>query len=411
MRPMRVLIVAGNISARMGGEAVIPLHYIRELSALGCEVHALTHERVRAELEAHPLWDPRSFHFISDASAEKAVHAAGKHAPGALRETLFLSGVSLVTQQRLSGRARALAAEIGVDVIHQPIPVSPALPSFLTKMPAPVIIGPMNGGMDYPPAFKADYSQGSGGVVAIARALAGAGNLIAPGKRRAAALLVANARTREALPRGIDRARVIEIVENGVDMALWDRPETPKRGAAQFVFVGRLVWWKAVDLLLDAMERVPDASLRIIGDGPERAKLEAQAAAGSAVSRVSFDGFRPQAEIAELLTSATALVLPSMRDCGGAVILEAFACRTTAIATDWGGPQDYVTPESGFLIAPSGREAFVEGLAGAMRTLGADPPLAARMGEAGRARVEAHFTWAAKARRMLAIYEDVKKNA
>lgn len=406
---MRVLIVAGNMSARMGGEAVIPLHYIRELTALGCDVHALTHERVRAELETHPLWNDKRFHFIADAAAEKAIHAAGKRAPGALRETLFLNGIGLVTQQRLSRRARALAAEIGADIIHQPTPVSPAFPSFLTAMPAPVVIGPMNGGMDYPPAFKAAYSQGSQGVVALARMLAGAGNRIAPGKGQAGALLVANARTREALPRGIDRSRVIEVVENGVDMALWDRPARSKPAAPEFIFVGRLVWWKAADLLLEAMERVPGARLRIIGDGPERARLEAKASGSAAAARIKFEGFRPQSEIADALSSATALVLPSMRECGGAVILEAFACRTPAIATDWGGPQDYVTPETGFLIAPSGREAFIDGMAEAMRALGADPALAARMGAAARARVEAHFTWGSKARRILEIYEDVKK--
>lgn len=406
---MRVLIVAGNISARMGGEAVIPLHYIRELTSLGCEVHALTHERVRAELEAHPLYRADRFHFIADAAAEKAIHAAGKKAPGALRETLFLSGVGLITQQRLSGRARTLAARIGADVIHQPIPVSPAFPSFLTNMPAPVVIGPMNGGMDYPPAFKAAYAQGSQGVVALARGLAGAGNLFAPGKRQAAALLVANARTRDALPRGIDRSRVIEIVENGVDMALWDQPPQAKPRTPEFIFVGRLVWWKAADLLLEAMKRVPDARLRVIGDGPERARLEAAAAGSDAATRIRFEGFRPQTEIAAALTSATALVLPSMRECGGAVILEAFACRTPAIATDWGGPQDYVTRDTGILVAPSGRDAFVEGLAAAMRTLGTDPALAARLGAAGRVRVEAHFTWAAKARRILTIYESVKR--
>ncbi len=408
---MRVLIVAGNISARMGGEAVIPLHYIRELTALGCEVHALTHERVSAELEAHPLWNAARFHFIADAALEKFIHAAGKNAPPALRETLFLSGVGLVTQQRLSGRARRLAAEIGAEIIHQPTPVSPAFPSFLTSMPAPVVIGPMNGGMEYPPAFKAAYSQGSGAVVAAARALAAAGNLIAPGKRRAAALLVANARTRDALPKGIDGARVTELVENGVDMALWDRPARAKPLAPHFVFVGRLGWWKAVDLLLEAMERVPDASLSIIGDGPERARLEAKAAKGVASLRIRFEGFRPQAEMADALSGASALVLPSMRECGGAVILEAFACRTPAIATDWGGPQDYVTPETGFLVAPSGREAFIEGLAAAMRTLGADPARAARMGAAGRARVVAQFTWAAKALLILTVYEGARRRS
>lgn len=408
---MRILIVAGNMSARMGGEAVLPLHYIRELRALGCDVHALTHERVRAELETHPLWDPRRFHFVGDAPVEKAIYSLGKAAPGALRETLFLNGVSLITQQRLARRARALSADLAVDVIHQPIPVSPAFPSFLANMPAPVVIGPMNGGMDYPPAFKADYSQGSQGVVSAARLFAGVGNALARGKLQAAALLVANARTREALPRGVDNSRVIEVVENGVDLALWDQPAKIKPPTPQFVFVGRLVWWKAVDLLIEAMEKAPDAALRIIGEGPERPRLERKAANGGAAGRIRFEGFRPQPEIAGALAAATALVLPSMRECGGAVILEAFACRTPAIATGWGGPADYITPETGVLVEPSGRDAFIEGLAGAMRLLGSDPALCARMGAAARAHVEANYTWTAKARRMLSIYAETKARA
>lgn len=408
---MRVLIVAGNISARMGGEAVIPLHYIRELSAAGVEVHALTHDRVRAELEASALWDPQRFHFIADSGPEKAIHAAGKKAPGALRETLFMSGIGLVTQRRLAARARTLVGEIGTEVIHQPIPVSPAFPSFLSAMTAPVVIGPMNGGMSYPPAFEKDYSQGSQAVVRAARVFAAAGNALIPGKRQAAALLVANERTRNALPRGVDRTRIIEIAENGVDLSFWDRPARAKPRTPEFVFVGRLVWWKAVDLLLAAMERVPGARLRIIGDGPERARLEARAKAGAAADRIGFEGFRPQAEICDALVGATALVLPSMRECGGAVILEAFACRTPAIATDWGGPQDYITPDTGVLVAPSGREAFIAGLASAMAALGADPERAGQLGKAGRARVDAQFTWSAKASRMLTIYEAAIRGA
>ncbi|MFN3959799.1 MAG: glycosyltransferase family 4 protein [Parvularculaceae bacterium] len=408
---MRVLIVAGNISARMGGEAVIPLHYIRELTKLGVEVHALTHERVRKELESHPVFRADRFHFIADSAPEKAIHALGKKAPGALRETLFLSAVGLVTQARLARRARGLARDIGVDLIHQPIPVSPAFPSFLSAMPAPIVIGPMNGGMDFPPAFRKEYSQGSGGVVSLARGLSGLANRVIPGKRQAALLLVSNERTREALPKGVDKARAVTLVENGVDLALWDRPARDKPQDPVFLFVGRLVWWKAVELLIAAIERTPGAHLRIIGDGPERPRLQALAASGSAAARIHFDGFRPQSEIADALCAATALVLPSLRECGGAVILEAFACRTPAIATRWGGPEDYITPETGFLVDPSGREAFIAGLADAMTILAADPARAQSMGASARARVEQHFTWEAKARRMLEIFEGVRSQS
>ena len=166
---MRALIVAANISARMGGEAILPWHYVRELSALGVEVHALTHARVREEISDGPLADAAAFHYVEDAALERFLHQLGEITPGALRETVFNTAISAVTLARMGRKARALERETSFDVIHQPTPVSPQLPSFLTGMRAPVVIGPLNGGMDYPPAFEKDYARGSSAAVAVAR--------------------------------------------------------------------------------------------------------------------------------------------------------------------------------------------------------------------------------------------------
>jgi len=403
---MRVLIVAPNISARMGGEAVLPLNYIRELKKLGLDVKALTHARVRDELKAHPLWSEGDFFFIEDSLAEKAIYQTGRLAPRALQDIVFNSAIGTVTMARLGRAARKLARELDVDIVHQPGPVSPQFPSALTGLGAPLVIGPMNGGMDYPPAFARDYSQGSQAVVRVARAVSGLANRIWPGKREAALLLAANERTRNGLPAAVDPARVELLVDNGVDLDLWSPPETARDAPPTFVFVGRLIWLKAVDLLIEAFGRLRrPARLLIIGDGPDRTRLEQAAKAGAHPDRpVEFAGFRPHAEIRDALARATALVLPSLRESGGAVILEAFACRTPAIATDWGGPTDYVTPETGVLVAPTDRESFIAGLAEAMERFAADPDAAAAMGRTARAKVEAEYAWSAKARAMAEIY-------
>lgn len=403
---MRVLIVAPNISARMGGEAVLPLNYIRELRNLGLDVKALTHARVREELQSHPLWIDGDFFFVEDTPAEKLLYAIGRRAPRALEDIVFNSAIGAVTMMRLGAAARRLAAELNVDVVHQPGPVSPLFPSALTNMPAPVVIGPMNGAMDYPPAFRNEYSKGSQAVVRAARAVSSLANGIWRGKREAALLLAANERTRAGFPRNIDPARTGILVENGVDLSLWTPPEAPRETPPCFVYVGRLVWWKAVELLIEAFSQVArPARLLIIGDGPERARLEAAAkTAARPQNPIEFLGFLPHADIRDALGRATALVLPSLREAGGAVILEAFACRAPAIATAWGGPTDYVTRETGVLVSPSSREAFIAGLADAMNALAADPAMAAAMGAAARARVEAEFSWSAKAQAMRALY-------
>jgi glycosyltransferase involved in cell wall biosynthesis len=199
------------------------------------------------------------------------------------------------------------------------------------------------------------------------------------------------------------------LTDNGVDLDVWSPSQVARETPPTFVFAGRLIRLKGVDLLIEAFARLQtSARLLIVGDGEERLRLEALAAARTSVARpIEFAGFRPQTELRDILARASALVLPSLRECGGAVILEAFACRTPAIATAWGGPKDYVTPESGFLVAPDSREDFIRGLTAAMHRLAVDPALVEKMGEAARALVEARFSWSAKARAILAIYEEV----
>ncbi len=164
-----------------------------------------------------------------------------------------------------------------------------------------------------------------------------------------------------------------------------------------------------MELLIEAFINLDmPAELVVIGDGPERQRLEGLAGKNLAPERpISFTGFKSQPEIRDTLASSTALVLPSMRECGGAVILEAFACGIPAIATNWGGPQDYITPETGVLVEPDDRARFIDGLTQAMSTLAKDHDKTATMGTAARKRVEENFSWRAKAERMFEIYNDV----
>lgn len=402
---MKVLVVAPNISRRMGGEAALPYHCIRELANAGVETFGLTHARVRDELASSDIWRENRFYFVEDAISERTLFKISEHLPNALRETIFDSAINAVTLRRLATRARRVANDLGVDIIHQITPVSPRFPSFMTNMPAPVIIGPMNGNMAYPPALRRDEPITARLAVGVGRGVSDAANAFVPGKRTAARLLVANQRTRAGLPKSVRDKQVETLVENGVDLSLWTTARAARRHPPTFVFVGRLIPLKGVDILLDAfadLER--EARLVIIGEGEERARLERRAAESRRAQSIEFVGFQPQSAIREQLSQATALVLPSLRDCGGAVILEAFACRTPAIATDWGGPQDYVTSQTGFLIAPTSRDALVAGLAEAMRQLFDDQDLVRAMGEAARRRVENQFSWTAKAQALLAVY-------
>jgi glycosyltransferase involved in cell wall biosynthesis len=97
--------------------------------------------------------------------------------------------------------------------------------------------------------------------------------------------------------------------------------------------------------------------------------------------------------------------LPSLFECGGAVVLEAMAMGLPVIATDWGGPADYLDESCGILVKPSSREALVDGFASAMQRLAQSPELRARLGDAGYKRAREHFDWEHKINQILKIYE------
>jgi glycosyltransferase involved in cell wall biosynthesis len=446
---LRVLIAAEHASTKFGGEAALPLHYFRVLRQRGIEAWLVVHERTRDELESFFQGNSDRIYFVPDTFWHRLVWRCGKLLPQRLSYFTFgviLRGLTQMIQRRIIKR---VVREQQIDIIHQPIPVSPKEPSMIFDMGVPVVIGPMNGGMDYPPTFRRMQSRFVDLTLGIGSLFANSLNTLMPGKPKATTLLVANQRTRDALPKGI-HSKVIELVENGVDLSIW-KPKPQNQSAlledlveeattqssgqeltrpTKFVFVGRLVDWKAVDLLLLAFKRVVEqvpAELEIIGDGSERVALEEQAKElglikpqsqnpGATVqdsgdepqerSAVHFAGWKSQVDCAQQLLSADALILPSLLECGGAVVLEAMAMSLPVIATNWGGPADYLDESCGILVEPASRDSFINDLAAAMIKMAQQPSLRQAMGRAGYQRVLDYFDWDVKVDTMLTIYQE-----
>ena len=414
---LRVLIVAEHASLKFGGEAALPVHYYRILRRRQIPVWLVVHDRTRSELESLFPLDRDRIVFVPDTKAHLIVWRLSRLLPD--RISSFTAGFLLryLTQVAQRREIRRLLREQAISVIHQPIPVSPKEPSLIFGMNVPVIIGPMNGGMHYPPGFLQLQTRTERLALATGRRLADFMNFLMPGKRRAAMLLVANERTRAALPHGVC-SNVVMLVENGVDLVLWSAPNSSAKeaapAAARFVFMGRLVDWKAVDLLLLAFKRASAQTamtLSIIGSGDQRVNLEQMARSldildeGSDLpGRVRFLGWMSQADCAEQLARCDALVLPSMAECGGAVVLEAMAMEVPVIATAWGGPMDYLDSSCGILVEPSSKDAFIDDLARALIRLATHPQDRRAMGKAGRLKAIREFDWETKVDHMLEHY-------
>jgi len=166
--------------------------------------------------------------------------------------------------------------------------------------------------------------------------------------------------------------------------------DTRNRSAKRILFIGRLGVVKGAKLLIDAFANAvlvhPDATLTIIGDGPERSALEAQALELGAT--VTFRGYQPQEAVAGFLNEADILVLPSFAEGVPVVLMEAMASGIPVIASRVAGIPELVQDGvSGFLVPPGDSET----LSARLETLLSDPSLRARMGQAGRAKVEAEF--------------------
>lgn len=405
---LKILIVAENASTRMGGEAILPFHYFRFLAQRGVDVYLVTHERVKEELkETVPEYFKRIY-FIPGLKLESVLWRLGTKLPQRVAEMTFYYSVYLLGIIRIKKLVKHLVSKFKIDVVHQPAPVSPRQPSYLYNIGTPVVIGPMNGGMSFPPAFSFMPTVSERYVILIGRFFSGVLNHLFPGKKNASILLVANKRTRAALPKCACQ-NILELVENGVDLSLWDKNKLIK-DKVEFTFVGRLVDWKGVDYLLEAISMIGekvDITLNVIGDGPELSRLEELAKELSITQKVNFWGFIKQTEVPKILNKSRALVLPSVFECGGAVVLEAMALEIPVIATKWGGPADYITDECGILVEPCSKDKFIEGLAEAIIVLASNEQLATEMGKNGRARVEKYFSWNAKIDRVQEIYESI----
>ncbi len=413
--PLRVCIVAESASFRFGGEASLPLHYFSRLRARGVEAWLILHSRTRPELQALLPLETDRIRYQEDRWYHILFWRLGSALPRRASQATIGTLLILINQFIQSRMVRDLIRDQGVNLVHQPVPVSPKSPSFFYGFGVPVVIGPMNGGMDYPAAFHGSESLLTRITVALARSSTNLVNALIPGKRKAALLLVANERTRLALP-SVAPNRVMELPENGVDLSIWTMPADPPsltvgKAPARFLFVGRLVDWKRLDFALHALASLPGAHLEVIGDGPMRPAWTALAEQLGIAGRVHWVGFLPQPECAQRLHGSTALLLPSIYECGGAVVLEAMACGIPVIATHWGGPADYLDASCGILVDPSNAETITGGFQLGMQRLLEDPPFAARLGAAGRKRVEEHFDWDRKIDRILEIYEQARRNS
>ncbi|HEY7770188.1 glycosyltransferase family 4 protein [Longimicrobium sp.] len=192
-------------------------------------------------------------------------------------------------------------------------------------------------------------------------------------------------------------------------------PRTDPAAPFELLFVGRLVERKGVHLLLDALATLPPERpvvLRVVGDGPERPRLQEQAARLGLGERAVFHGFVSQDELKARIAACDCFVLPAVVDAKGdteglgVVLLEAMSYGKPTIASAAGGIVDIVRDgRNGFLVPPGQAGP----LADAIKRMMDDPAAAREMGVHGRQDVEAGFSWNVIVGRLADVYRRVAR--
>lgn len=307
---------------------------------------------------------------------------------------------------------RRLHQEVGFDVVHHVTFVKYWAPSALAFLKGvPFVWGPVGGGESAPLPFWP--TLGFRGILyeaarTLARALGELDPLVRLTARRAALALATTPETANRLRKlGAKRVEVLSQValsEEEIDCLGKLPPPEPK--PVRFLSVGRLLAWKGfhLGLMAFAQSGLEEAEYWIVGDGPERKRLEALARRLGVADRVRFWGALPRAEVLRLLGQVHALVHPSLHDSGGWVSLEAMAAGRPVICLDLGGPATQVTQETGFKVPARTPEKAVRDLAQAIRWWGENPNLSKEMGEAGRKYVTIRFVWVRRSLDIMRLY-------
>ncbi|MBC8252523.1 MAG: glycosyltransferase [Ardenticatenia bacterium] len=207
------------------------------------------------------------------------------------------------------------------------------------------------------------------------------------------------------------------VIHHGQDLSRFAHPNPDSVAAIRapytprplLLFVGRLRYYKGLEVLIEAMRGI-NAHLLIVGDGPMRQEWEALTVELALTKRVAFLGHIPDAELPAYYQACDLFVLPSTHrsETWGAVQVEAMACGKPVVCTELGTGTSYVNlhEKTGLVVPPRDSAA----LAQAINQLLADPDLRRRLGERGRQRAEQEFSKEIMVEATIALYERLLSN-
>lgn len=402
----KVLISAYACRPNMGSEPGVGWNTVQELAKYN-QVWVFTREDNRASIEAELRVNPvPRLNFVY---VDLPLSQLWKRGLGSVHLHHYLWQIKAYLV------ARKLHKEINFDVAHHITYVRYSSPSFLSLLPIPFIWGPVGGGESAPKAFWQDFSF-RGKVYEITRRLAHRLGEYDPFvKLTAQRSKLIRATTEDSAKRlhQIGAKNVQIFSESGLsneEIKNLSQCVIPENSPVRFISMARLLHWKGLHLAVQAFAKADlpsDAEYWILGEGPERERLQKLASELGVADRVKFTGRLPRDKSLSKLTECHVLLHPSLHDSGGWVCLEAMATGRPVICLDLGGPAVQVTEDTGFKIPADTPEQAISDLASAIALLASDSDLRFKMGLAGQKLVKDKFSWEIKGKQLTQVYEEI----
>lgn len=402
---LHVLVSAYMCEPNRGSEPGKSWNWVEHLAA-HCRLSVLTQgfhrTAIDARLERHPLPNVR-FHYVDGPPALRAIG----YKP--LRYHLNY----IAWQQLALRRATQLLAADPFQIAHHISFASLSRPIFMHQLPVPLVFGPVGGGELGHAAF-----WGGGGASAYGYEwlrsnrvrLMNLDPMIQSTLRHAARIVLTTPENMPFIP-AQHHNKVLFSPPSGIESHIARRPIHHAGNGRRIYTAGRLVHWKGFHLAIRAFARVarhfPDASFTILGDGPQRERLETLIAAEGVGGQVRIERWLPRDEVLRIAAESDIFLFPSLHDSGGTAVFEAMAAAKPVICLDSGGPGLSVTPSCGFKIPLTTPEHVVGELANALATLLGNPELQRSMGMAARQRVLDEYIWERRAAWMANVYSEL----
>ena len=296
------------------------------------------------------------------------------------------------------------------DIVHRITPLSPTANSSIAKkckkVGVPFVVGPLNGGVPWPPGFDTERLREKeylSYIRGVYKALPGRRSMLGA----TAAIITGSRYTASEFP-DKHQSKCIYLPENAIDPSRFNRVASqelalPLRGC----FIGRMVPYKGADMLLEAaapLLRDGKLVLDMIGDGPMLVFLKELAKREGIQQWVTFHGWLEHTIVQEVAARSNLFLFPSVREFGGGVVLEAMALGVVPVICEYGGPGELVGDDLGYKIQMGSREEIISRFRDQLARIIADPANLPVKARAARSHVMNNFTWEAKASQVSQVY-------